>query len=104
MAKYIIDGEVVSGSTDTASSIKCKDANGNNSNVQAVLDEQNKNLTASDNTKFRFATDGEGNYGYLKADDSFVPFKSGDSIGTFYIDNVTITAFDTNGSLGFEVK
>lgn len=35
------------------------------------------NLTASDSTKFRFATDGEGNYGYLKADDSFVPFKSG---------------------------
>lgn len=26
--------------------------------------------------KFQFATDGEGNYGYLGADDSFVPFKS----------------------------
>ncbi len=26
-------------------------------------------LTASDNLKFRFATDGEGNYGYLRADD-----------------------------------
>ena len=38
----------------------------------------NSNLTATDNTKFRFATDGEGNYGYLKADDSFVPFKSAD--------------------------
>ena len=25
----------------------------------------------------RFSVDGEGNYGYLKADDSFVPFKSG---------------------------
>lgn len=41
------------------------------------FDEQNKNLTASDDTKFRFATDGEGNYGYLKADDSFIPFKQG---------------------------
>lgn len=26
--------------------------------------------------KFQFATDGEGNYGYLGADDSFVPFRS----------------------------
>ena len=25
--------------------------------------------------KFQFATDGEGNYGYLGADDSFIPFK-----------------------------
>ena len=37
-------------------------------------------LTASDNTKFRFATDGEGNYGFLKADDSFVPFKKGGNV------------------------
>lgn len=33
----------------------------------------------SGNIPFRFSVDGEGNYGYLKADDSFVPFKSGDS-------------------------
>ena len=33
-------------------------------------------LTASDNLQFRFATDGEGNYGYLGADDCFIPFKS----------------------------
>ena len=44
MAKYIIDGEVVSGSTDTASSIKCKDAAGNDSSVQAVLNEHNKKM------------------------------------------------------------
>ena len=44
--------------------------------VKNQFSEQNKNLTASDNLKFRFATDGEGNYGYLAADDSFVPFKS----------------------------
>lgn len=36
---------------------------------------KNSNLTTEDNLQFRFATDGEGNYGYLKADDSFVPFK-----------------------------
>lgn len=33
----------------------------------------------SGNIPFRFSVDGEGNYGYLKADDSFVPFRSGDS-------------------------
>lgn len=33
----------------------------------------------SGNIPFRFSVDGGGNYGYLKADDSFVPFKSGDS-------------------------
>ena len=37
----------------------------------------NQHLTAQDDLKFRFATDGEGNYGFLKADDSFAPFKSG---------------------------
>ena len=78
-SQLVIGGEVIDNVVinDDASEIKCKDADGNESNVQAVLDEQNKNLTASDNLKFRFATDGEGNYGYLKADDSFVPFKSG---------------------------
>ena len=44
------------------------------------LNNINASLTASDNTKFRFATDGEGNYGYLKADDSFVPFKKGGNV------------------------
>ena len=38
--------------------------------------EINDSLTASDNLRFRFATDGEGNYGYLGADDSFIPFNS----------------------------
>lgn len=42
--KYIIDGDVVGGSTDTATSIHCKDAEGNESNVQAELDKQNKNI------------------------------------------------------------
>ena len=51
------------------------------------FDEQNKNLTASDDTKFRFATDGEGNYGYLKADDSFVPFS-----GNLIVEKKTINS------------
>lgn len=89
MAVYI-NGEQVNGCTNYASAVSCVDKDGNPSTVQAEIDglndtvdtlsntvsEQNKNLTASDNLKFRFATDGEGNYGYLKADDSFVPFKS----------------------------
>lgn len=45
--------------------------------IQKEIDAINNNLTATDSTKFRFATDGEGNYGYLKADGSFIPFKSG---------------------------
>ena len=45
-------------------------------NVQTAIDKVNESLVASDNLKFRFATDGEGNYGYLGADDSFIPFKS----------------------------
>lgn len=42
----------------------------------ALVGELNENLTASDNLQFKFATDGEGNYGYLGADGSLVPFKS----------------------------
>ena len=38
--------------------------------------ELTNSLTASDSLKFQFATDGEGRYGYLGADDSFIPFKS----------------------------
>ena len=43
---------------------------------------KNVSLTASDNLKFRFATDGEGNYGYLGADDSFIPFSGGKLLWT----------------------
>jgi hypothetical protein len=45
-------------------------------NVSSELNSINADLTASDNLKFRFATDGEGNHGYLGADDSFIPFSS----------------------------
>lgn len=43
--------------------------------INAITTRLNQ-LTANDGLDFRFATDGEGNYGYLKADDSFAPFKS----------------------------
>ena len=46
-------------------------------NLQQEVNNINSNLTASDELQFRFATDGEGNYGYLGADDSFIPFRSG---------------------------
>lgn len=42
-----------------------------------ALKQVDDSLVAEDNLKFQFATDGEGNYGYLGADDSFIPFKSG---------------------------
>ena len=49
----------------------------------------NDSLVAQDNLKFRFSTDGEGNYGYLGADDSFIPFKSGISnmLILYYVHN-----------------
>lgn len=56
------------------------------------LDEVNTNLTATDNTKFRFETDGEGNYGYLKADDSFVPFSNN------HIENAPFTFYNRYGT------
>lgn len=65
-------------------------------NVQDAIDEVNSNLTASDGLDFRFATDGEGNYGYLGADDSFVPFKSGGSSDCFcaHYDSLTSNFFE----------
>lgn len=42
-------------------------------------------LTASDGLGFKFMTDGDGNYGYRGADDSFVPFSSGGSAGKKWI-------------------
>ena len=38
-------------------------------------------LTASDGLGFKFMTDGDGNYGYRGADDSFVPFSRGGAGG-----------------------
>ena len=56
----------------------------------------------SGNIPFRFSVDGGGNYGYLKADDSFVPFSSGSptEIGQYNIITTDITDFryDTHPS------
>lgn len=53
------------------------------STVQGQISDLDTDVTAlqgqvtSGNIPFRFSVDGGGNYGYLKADDSFVPFRSG---------------------------
>ena len=46
----------------------------------------------SGNIPFRFSVDGGGNYGYLKADDSFVPFSSGSPTE---IDGHRVFSFDS---------
>lgn len=59
-------------------------------------------LTASDGLGFEFMTDGDGNYGYRGADDSFVPFSSGG--GRTLIEKLIVrtsgdfTLFDCDGS------
>lgn len=42
-----------------------------------------QSLVAEDSLKFQFSTDGEGNYGYLGADGSFIPFSDGLKTETF---------------------
>ena len=72
--------------------------------VKNQFSEQNKNLTASDNLKFQFATDGEGNYGYLKADDSFVPFKSGGFIGSLKATSSGLTSNTWYSTATIDIK
>ncbi len=71
---------------DTLEEIAANTESGKAAGALAVK-KLNESLTASDNLKFQFATDGEGRYGYLGADDSFIPFKSGslDNISTILI-------------------
>lgn len=52
----------------------------------------------SGNIPFRFSVDGGGNYGYLKADDSFVPFSSGSS--RWHELDKTAYSYNTSGSTG----
>lgn len=51
--------------------------------VKFLFTTVNNDLTASDDLKFKFATDGEGNHGYLGADDSFIPFSFVKHLGHF---------------------
>ena len=80
--KLIIDGATVLGSTDSASSIICKDNEGNNSNIQTELDKINdkveENLTEIHNKiPFELAIDANGNYGYKKVGaDTVTPFNN----------------------------
>jgi len=64
--------------------------NGNSYPIEADTSSIEAQLTAEDNLKFRFATDGDGNYGYRGADDSFVPFKSGAELVGTYSSNTTV--------------
>lgn len=50
----------------------------------------------SGNIPFRFSVDGGGNYGYLKADDSFVPFSVG---GDSHLHELDTTMFTLNHEL-----
>lgn len=60
------DQPVCSGPAGDASAIKCTDADGNASTVQAEINKLGG---------LRFGVDGDGNYGYYGADDSLIPFK-----------------------------
>lgn len=50
-------------------------------------------LTASDGLGFEFMTDGDGNYGYRGADDSFVPFSHGGGVSG------EVVSFNGGGSI-----
>lgn len=75
---------------DTLEEIEANTESGKAAGALAVK-ELNDSLVAEDNLKFQFATDGEGNYGYLGADDSFIPFKSVsfEKVGAF-ADNASV--------------
>ena len=62
------------------------------------IDSQLTGTLSGDDVPFRFSIDGEGNYGYLKADDSFVPFRSGESGITLtpYPNGLTLNSSATN--------
>lgn len=60
--------------------------------------ELSNQITAEDGAKFRFATDGEGNYGYLGADDSFIPFSNAMLICATYGNALNKTSFGTPSS------
>ena len=47
MSKFMLNGKPYGGSTNYASSVACTDAEGNESTVQAEIDELNKNIVPS---------------------------------------------------------
>ena len=88
MGKIIQNGIEYSGTYSNATSVNYDNTNSGleAKTVQEGLDElaTNKNLVANDGLKFQFATDGEGRYGYLGADDSFIPFRSALNVPEIY--------------------
>ena len=86
MGKLIIDGIEVGGSS-SASSVKYDNTNSTlvSTNVQGAITELNESLNELNSNLggLRFGVDGDGNGGYYKADDSFVPFKSGGAFDSF---------------------
>lgn len=87
---------------DTLDSLEEINANTQENKLAGALavKEIANNLTAG-SLPFRFATDGEGNYGYLGADDSFIPFKKGNSLGSA---NLVKTLYAVNGSVSYTVQ
>ena len=61
--------------------------------VNQELTELNTNLTA-DGLQFKFSTDGEGNYGFLGADGSLIPFRNFSVLNDYKI--IAIRAYDNN--------
>lgn len=87
LATYNIDESVITNLVETAPELErlrtalenidldASNVTYHSTTVEAELDKINDNLTASNDTPFRFDIQG-GVYGYLKADDSFAPFSS----------------------------
>ena len=76
--------------------------------TQASADKTYSSNKIEGKIPFKFGIDGEGNYGYFKADDSFVPFSRYEFIGGFMFVNsitlpkkgiylVTSTSYSSNG-------
>jgi len=86
---------VGTGGAGTAEAVKYNNAESGlvSDNVQGALDEVNNNLGG-----LRFGVDGDGNYGYYGADDSLIPFKSGEFtlVASLYYDAFDGTIDGTN--------
>ena len=89
MGKIIKKRIEYGGSSNSAENIKYDDTKNVKEAIDEVetkLEETTSNLVASDNTKFRFGVNENGEYGYIVKDsegaDTVVPFKSGDGDAT----------------------
>ena len=102
MGRFMYKDQPYGGASSYATAVKCIDKDGNTSTVQAELDNVQDAIDSVDN-KFgglRLGVDGDGNCGYYKADDSFVPFKSKD----YAVFTMTFDDADQNLSSGNKTK